>query len=81
VSLKVLEGSSGRVEEWLTDARVTSPSCTAHRHPAGRGDLATVDSYLIGRRDDRLTADDRVPARLDDCSFILPGAPTGCAPR
>ncbi|HSW19615.1 MAG TPA: LysR family transcriptional regulator [Ramlibacter sp.] len=80
VSLKVLEGSSGQVEEWLTDARVDiailyrySPTL-----PEGEESLATVDSYLIGGRGDRLTADGQVPfASLDSLPFILPGAPNG----
>lgn len=80
VSLKVLEGSSGQVEEWLSDARVDiailyryGPTLPEHEEA-----LATVDSYLIGARDDRLTAGGSVPfAGLDGLPFILPGVPNG----
>lgn len=80
VSLKVLEGSSGQVEEWLTDARVDiailyryGPTLPEHEEA-----LATVDSYLIGAKDDRLTAGGSVPfASLDGLPFILPGVPNG----
>ncbi len=80
VSLKVLEGSSGQVEEWLTDARIDiailyryGPSLPEHEEA-----LATVDSYLIGAKGDRLTGAGEVPfASLDGLPFILPGAPNG----
>jgi len=80
VNLKVLEGSSGQVEEWLTDARVDL--AILYRYgatlPEHEQALATVDSYLIGAKGDRLTAGARVPfARLDGLPFILPGAPNG----
>lgn len=80
VSLKVLEGSSGQVEEWLTDARVDL--AILYRYGASLPEheqaLATVDSYLIGPKGDRLTAAARIPfARLDGLPFILPGAPNG----
>lgn len=80
VSLKVLEGSSGQVEEWLTDARIDiailyryGPAVPEHEEL-----LATVDSYLIGSAGDRLTSGSSVPfASLDGLPFILPGAPNG----
>ena len=80
VSLKVLEGSSGQVEEWLTDARVDI--AILYRYgptlPEQEQALATVDSYLIGPPGDRLTAAGSVPfASLNGLPFILPGAPNG----
>lgn len=80
VSLKVLEGSSGQVEEWLTDAR--TDIAILYRYsptlPEQEEALATVESYLIGPRGDRLTAGGAVPfASLDGLPFILPGAPNG----
>ena len=80
VNLKVLEGSSGQVEEWLTDSRVDI--AILYRYgptlPEQEETLAIVDSYLIGPRDDRLTAVAELPfARLDGLPFILPGAPNG----
>ena len=80
IHLKVLEGSSGQVEEWLADARVDI--AILYRYGSSVPDheqvLATVDSYLIGPKGDRLTAADDVPfARLNELPFILPSAPNG----
>jgi DNA-binding transcriptional LysR family regulator len=80
VRLRILEGSSGQVEEWLADARVDI--AILYRYgaslPEHEQSLATVDSYLIGAAGDKLTAGSEVEfARLDDLPFILPGAPNG----
>jgi DNA-binding transcriptional LysR family regulator len=80
VSLKVLEGSSGQVEEWLADARVDI--AILYRYgpslPEMEQSLAVVDSYLIGPPGDKLTAGSEVPFdMLNDLSFILPSAPNG----
>ena len=80
IHLKILEGSSGQVDEWMADARVDiailyryGKSLSAHEQA-----LATVDSYLIGPAGDKLTAAEQVPFRaLDGLPFILPGAPNG----
>ncbi|MFD0668145.1 LysR family transcriptional regulator [Ramlibacter sp. MAHUQ-53] len=80
VNLRVLEGSSGQVEEWLNEARVDIAILYRYSAtlPEGEETLATVDSYLIGHRGDRITADGQVTfARLDGLPFILPGAPNG----
>ncbi len=80
IKLKVLEGSSGQVEEWLSDARIDIAILyrygqTPHEHEHA---LATVDSYLIGPPDDRLTAPPEVKfASLHELPFILPSAPNG----
>ncbi len=80
VSLKILEGSSGQVEEWLADARVDV--AILYRYgpslPEAEQSLAVVDSYLIGGVGDRLTAEPEVRfAALDGLPFVLPGAPNG----
>jgi DNA-binding transcriptional LysR family regulator len=80
VSLKILEGSSGQVEEWLADARVDI--AILYRYgptlPELEQSLAMVDSYLIGPAGDKLTAAPEVAFRtLDELPFILPGAPNG----
>ena len=58
IRLKILEGSSGQVEEWLADGRVDI--AILYRYggspPEQEQALATVDSYLIGAAGDRLTA-------------------------
>lgn len=81
VNLRVLEGSSGQVEEGLTDSRVDIAILYRYTAnlPEGEEALATVDSYLIGHRGDRVTADGQVPfASLDGLPFILPGARCRC---
>lgn len=80
VSLKVLEGSSGQVEEWLADARVDI--AILYRYgvslPEHEQSLATVDSYLIGPPGDELTAQAEIPfGRLHELPFILPSVPNG----
>ncbi len=80
VSLKVLEGSSGQVEEWLTDARMDI--AILYRYgptlPDLEQKLAVVDSYLIGAAGDKLTRTPEVDfAALDDLPFILPSVPNG----
>ncbi|MBH1963932.1 MAG: LysR family transcriptional regulator [Comamonadaceae bacterium] len=80
VNLKILEGSSGQVEEWLTDAR--TDLAILYRYgptlPEHEESLATVDSYLIGAKGNRLTAQPTVNfTSLDGLPFILPAAPNG----
>lgn len=80
VQLKVLEGSSGQVEEWLADARVDIAILYRYGNalPEHEQALATVDSYLIGAPGDRLTAAEEVPfSVLHELPFILPGVPNG----
>jgi DNA-binding transcriptional LysR family regulator len=80
VTLKVLEGSSGQVEEWLADARVDIAILYRYGStlPEQEQALATVDSYLVGPRGDSLTAAAEVPfSALDGLPFILPSVPNG----
>lgn len=80
VSLKILEGSSGQVEEWLADARVDI--AILYRYgtslPEAEQSLAVVESYLLGAPGDRLTAKSEVAFdSLDGLPFVLPSAPNG----
>ncbi len=80
ISLKVLEGSSGQVEEWLADARVDIAILYRYAPtlPEAEQSLAVVDSCLIGAPGDRLTQRETVAfTDLDDLPFILPSAPNG----
>lgn len=80
VSLKVLEGSSGQVEEWLADARVDIAILYRYAStlPDAEQSLAVVESYLIGPPGDSRTAAADVPfATLHELPFILPSAPNG----
>ncbi len=80
INLKILEGSSGQVEEWLADARVDI--AILYRYgatlPEAEQSLAVVDSYLIGAADDRLCAAAELPfASMHELPYILPSAPNG----
>ena len=80
VQLKVLEGSSGQVDEWLADARVDI--AILYRYgtalPEHEQVLATVDSYLVAAPGDTLTRGGTVAfSALHELPFILPGAPNG----
>lgn len=79
VQLKILEGSSGQVEEWLTDARVDLAILYRYAGvPDQEQKLATVDSYLVGPVNDPLTATgDIAVTLLNGLPFILPSAPNG----
>ncbi|MDO8777879.1 MAG: LysR family transcriptional regulator [Burkholderiaceae bacterium] len=80
IQLKILEGSSGQVEEWLADGRVDIAILYRYNNssPTSRHHLATVESYLIGAKGDRLTSSPTVNfSELDGLPFILPGVPNG----
>jgi LysR family transcriptional regulator, nitrogen assimilation regulatory protein len=80
VHLRILEGSSGQIDEWRTDARLDiailyryAPVAQETEH-----ELAVVDSYLIGAAGDPLTQQPELDFRaLDGLPFILPGSPNG----
>ncbi len=80
VTLKVLEGSSGQVEEWLADARIDI--AILYRYgptlPDAEQSLAVVDSYLIGPPGDTASAAAEIAfSALHGLPFILPSAPNG----
>jgi DNA-binding transcriptional LysR family regulator len=80
IHLKILEGSSGQVEEWLADARVDIAILYRYSHavPEQEQALASVESFLIGPAGDALTSAPEVNfSALHDLPFILPGAPNG----
>jgi DNA-binding transcriptional LysR family regulator len=80
VHLKILEGSSGQIEEWLTDSRIDIAILYRYgeKCPPGETALAYVDSYLVGAADDARTRQEAVDFEdLDGLPFILPGAPNG----
>lgn len=80
VQLKILEGSSGQIEEWLSDGRVDIAILYRyHKSTDARYQyLATVDSYLVAAKGDQLTAAPTVKfSQLNGLPFILPGIPNG----
>ncbi|BEP62292.1 LysR family transcriptional regulator [Variovorax sp. V213] len=80
IKLKVLEGSSGQLEEWLNEERVDigilyryGTSLSEHEQV-----LATLDSYLIGCAGDKITsASEVIFAALHELPLILPSPPHG----
>jgi DNA-binding transcriptional LysR family regulator len=80
IHLKVLEGSSGQLEEWLSDDRVDI--AVLYRYGSKIPDLeqilAVVDSYLIGKPNDRFTSAKEISFKsMNELPFILPGEPNG----
>ncbi len=80
IQLKILEGSSGQVEEWLSDGRVDIAVLYRYGRslPDQEQPLFHVESYLIGAAGDRLTRQPEIDFKqLDNLPFILPSAPNG----
>jgi DNA-binding transcriptional LysR family regulator len=80
VHLRIFEGSSGQIEEWLTDSRVDIAILYryAEKCPPGETALAFVESYLVGAAGDARTRAGEIRFdELDGLPFILPGAPNG----
>jgi LysR family nitrogen assimilation transcriptional regulator len=80
INLKVFEGSTGQVDEWLADLRVDIAILYRYGSslPSMEEPLAVVDSYLIGAPGDELTANPEVRFdALNDLPFALPGVPNG----
>lgn len=80
VRLKILEGASGKVEEWLADGFADLGLLYRYSQPlpAGELPLVTADAYLVGARGDRATATETVPFRmLASVPLVLPSVPNG----
>lgn len=80
IKIKLTEGSSGQVDQWLTDGRIDI--AILYRYgatlPVSERSLAMVDTYLIGAAGDALTDKQEVCfSALDRLPFVLPGAPNG----
>ncbi|MBN9408832.1 MAG: LysR family transcriptional regulator [Burkholderiales bacterium] len=78
--LRVLEGASGKVEEWLADGRADIGLLYRYHTPlpANETALLATDAYLVGGRGDRATARATVPFHLlADLPLVLPSAPNG----
>lgn len=78
--LKILEGASGKVEEWLADGRADIGLLYRYSLPLPAGELAlvTADAFLVGARGDRATSAETVPFRtLSSVPLVLPSAPNG----
>jgi len=78
IRLKVLEGSSGQLEEWLHEERVDIGILYRYGHalPEQEQALATLDSYLIGCAGDAITSAPEVGfSALHELPLILPSPP------
>lgn len=78
--LRVLEGASGKVEEWLADGRADIGLLYRYNTPLPAHETALLvgDAFLVGGRGDRPTAGDTVPFRaLASLPLVLPSAPNG----
>jgi LysR family nitrogen assimilation transcriptional regulator len=80
IQIKVMEGASGKVVEWLADGRADIGLLYRYQSPLPPGEeaLASVDAYLVGRPGDRATANETVDFRtLSSLPLVLPSYPNG----
>jgi len=80
IRLRIVEGSNGQLDDWLTQGRVDAAVMFRYVRSGARyaTPLATVQSYLIGPPDDPLTCAETVMfERLDGVPLVLAGAPNG----
>ncbi|GAA4322528.1 LysR family transcriptional regulator [Pigmentiphaga soli] len=80
IRLKVFEGSSGQLDEWLQGGYVDLAVAFRYgtREDCGEEELAVVASYLVGPAGDPVTREPTVPfAALDGLPLVLASAPNG----
>ncbi len=80
VKLRILEGSNGQLDEWLSEGRLDLAVLYRYGNllDANEESLCTIDSWLVGPQGDRLTALPEVSfSQLDGLALILPGMPNG----
>lgn len=80
INLKIFEGTTGRLDEWLVEGRI-DVSMNFRDSKTSLGDerhIANVDTYLIGKPNDRLLARQEIDFdRLDGIPLILSATPSG----
>jgi DNA-binding transcriptional LysR family regulator len=80
VRLNVLEGSSGQLDAWRSGGVIDIALLFRHARNEIQDEhsLAVIDNYLIGARNDGLTASPTVPFdQLGNLPLLLPGVPNG----
>lgn len=80
VRIRIMEGASGKVVEWLADGRANFGLLYRYNLPlpAGEEALATIDAHLVGRPGDRATLNATVDFRtLASVPLVLPSYPNG----
>ena len=80
VRLRILEGSNGQLDEWLSSGRLDV--AVLYRYPklisSNEESLCTIDSWLVGPAGDRLTQAATVPfKKLHQLPLVLPSLPNG----
>jgi DNA-binding transcriptional LysR family regulator len=80
IKLRILEGSNGQLDEWLSSGRLDVAVLYryAPSKAAGEETLGLIDSWLVGCTGDPLTKPDTVAfAKLHEQPLILPSMPNG----
>ena len=80
IKLRILEGSNGQLDEWLTIGRLDA--AVLYRYATSKvpseETLGHIDSWLVGRKGDPLTAQKTLAfAKLHQQPLILPSMPNG----
>lgn len=78
IHLRVLEGSTGQVDEWLVSGRIDVAMLYRYGKGTAKNEtpLASVDTYLVGPKGDSLTRAASVTfEKLHQLPLVLPGAP------
>lgn len=78
IHLRVLEGSTGQVDEWLVSGRIDIALLYRYGNAIAKNEtpLASVDTYLVGPPKGILNRATTVPfEKLHKLPLILPGAP------
>jgi DNA-binding transcriptional LysR family regulator len=80
VRLRILEGSNGQLDEWVTNGRIDMAVLYRYGKSTRPSEdlLFEVETFLVGPPGDRITTLPSVEfARLDGLPLVLPGAPNG----
>jgi LysR family transcriptional regulator, nitrogen assimilation regulatory protein len=80
IKLRILEGSNGQLDEWLTSGRLDVAVLYryAYSKASNEESLGQIDSWLVGRKGDVLTQQATVAfAKLHAQALILPSMPNG----
>ena len=80
IKLRILEGSNGQLDEWLSSGRLDV--AVLYRYAPSKAPneetLGLIDSWLVGCKGDPLTKSDSVAfAKLHELPLILPSMPNG----
>jgi DNA-binding transcriptional LysR family regulator len=80
VRLRILEGSNGQIDEWLSAGRLDVAVLYRYGKALAPHEesLCTIDSWLVGPKGDAVTRSGTVPfKKLHQLPLVLPGMPNG----